>query len=131
MKILVGYDGTKAAVAAARLAKRRAESFGGSVDVVQVIAQDRNMPYEEINRTEDRLKREIAKIFQGAGVNAETHLLVSANPAGEELVDYADRIAAEEIVLGLRRRSKVGKFVSGSTSQYVVLNAQCPVVTTR
>ncbi len=131
MKILVGYDGTKAAVAAARLAKQRAESFGGSVDVVQVIAQDRNMPYEEINRTEDRLKREIAKIFQGAGVNAETHLLVSANPAGEELVDYADRIAAEEIVLGLRRRSKVGKFVSGSTSQYVVLNAQCPVVTTR
>ena len=51
--------------------------------------------------------------------------------AGEDLVQLADEHKADEIVIGVRRRSKVGKLIFGSTAQYVVLNASCPVVTVK
>jgi nucleotide-binding universal stress UspA family protein len=37
----------------------------------------------------------------------------------------------EEIIIGVRRRSKVGKLLFGSTAQYVILKAPCPVVSVR
>jgi nucleotide-binding universal stress UspA family protein len=51
--------------------------------------------------------------------------------AGEDLVQLADEHKADEIVIGVRRRSKVGKLIFGSTAQYVVLNASCPVVSVK
>ncbi|THE66213.1 universal stress protein [Salinadaptatus halalkaliphilus] len=46
------------------------------------------------------------------------------------LLEYAEEVDARYVVLGPRRRSPAGKAVFGSTSQSVILNAPCPVVTT-
>ena len=35
----------------------------------------------------------------------------------------------DEIIVGVKRRSKVGKLVFGSNAQYVILEALCPVLT--
>jgi nucleotide-binding universal stress UspA family protein len=51
--------------------------------------------------------------------------------AGEDLVQLAEENNVEEIVIGVRRRSKVGKLLFGSTAQYVILNAKCPVVSVK
>ena len=51
----------------------------------------------------------------------------SLDPA-EELIATADDRDAEFIVIGLRRRSPVGKLLLGSNAQRVLLDAACPVL---
>jgi nucleotide-binding universal stress UspA family protein len=65
---------------------------------------------------------------QGKDIRYETHLLISEKSTGKNLVRFAEVIKAERIYIGARKRSKAGKFLTGSTTQSV-LNAPCPVVT--
>lgn len=51
----------------------------------------------------------------------------SEHDAGSELVDLSYEDHIDLLVIGLRRRSPVGKLVLGSTSQRVLLDASCPV----
>ncbi|MEE8415892.1 MAG: universal stress protein [Desulfobacterales bacterium] len=50
---------------------------------------------------------------------------------GEDLVEFAEENEVEEIVIGIRKKSKVGKLVFGSTAQFIILTAGCPVVTVK
>ena len=59
----------------------------------------------------------------------KTHLLISGLESGEEIVQFAEDKQINEIIVGVRRRSKVGKLLMGSTAQHVILNAPCSVVT--
>jgi nucleotide-binding universal stress UspA family protein len=46
-------------------------------------------------------------------------------------VAFAEENKVDEIIIGVRSRSKVGKLLFGSTSQVVILQANCPVVTVK
>jgi nucleotide-binding universal stress UspA family protein len=46
----------------------------------------------------------------------------------EDLIAVAGEVAADFIVIGLRRRSPVGKLILGSNAQRVLLDASCPVL---
>jgi nucleotide-binding universal stress UspA family protein len=35
------------------------------------------------------------------------------------------------VIIGIVKKSKVGKILFGSTAQYLILNAPCPVLTVR
>ena len=70
-------------------------------------------------------------IFNDAGVTCETHLLTRGFETGEDLVMLAKEQSADEIIIGIKRRSKVGKFIFGSTAQFVILDAHCPVLTVK
>jgi len=62
------------------------------------------------------------------GSNQVTARTVSAErDAAAELVDLSYEDDVDLLVIGLRRRSPVGKLVLGSTSQRVLLDARCPV----
>lgn len=130
MKILVGYDGSNAAMDAMKLAVRHAKAFQSGIMVVTSLRGKEHDNAEEIQKAEKQL--EFAQSYlDKEGIQGETHLLVRGLEPGEDLVQFARDKKMEEIVIGIKRRSKVGKLIFGSNAQYVILNAPCPVVTIR
>jgi nucleotide-binding universal stress UspA family protein len=128
MKILVGYDGSNVAREALELAKKRARILGAKVDVVNCLAQNHDLKYEDIAKVEQKLQREVRAVLNSEKIPYKTHLLISSQESGKELVDYAEQYKFDEIFIGVRKKTKVEKLVFGSTAQYVILNAPCPVV---
>ena len=127
MKIMVGYDGTNSAKEALNLAKDHAKIFAASVDVVTSMQKGTEHQREDIEQAERGL--EYAKsVFEDATIECNTHLLIRGLSPGEDLVDFAAENEVDEIIVGVKRRSKVGKLLMGSTAQYVILQADCPVV---
>lgn len=45
-----------------------------------------------------------------------------------DLLDKAEEISADTIVVGVRRRSRVGKLILGSMAQKIIIGANVPVV---
>ena len=128
MNILVGYDGSNVAREALELAKKRAKVWGAKIDVVNCMAQNRELEYEDIRKVEQKLDDEVRHILNSEKIPYETHLVVSGRESGEDLVQFAEENKVDEIIIGIRKRSKVGKLVFGSTAQYVILNSPFPVV---
>lgn len=52
----------------------------------------------------------------------------SAPDPAEDLLDTAQELDVQMIVVGVRRRSPVGKFLMGSQAQRIILGASVPVV---
>jgi nucleotide-binding universal stress UspA family protein len=49
----------------------------------------------------------------------------------EHLVLFAEQNEIDEIIIGVKMKSRVGKFILGSTAQHVILGAPCPVVSVK
>ena len=130
MKILIGYDGTNSAKEALNLAKSHAKAFGASVEVVTSLHKGTEAERKSIEQAERGL--EYAKsFFDQDGIACNTHLLIRGLSAGEDLVEFANENQIDQIIVGVKRRSKVGKLLMGSTAQYVILQAECPVITVK
>ena len=131
MNILVGYDGSNGAREALELASKHAKVWGAKIDVVNCMAQNRDLQYNDIRKVEQDLEGEVHYILNSEKIPYETHLVISGQDSGEDLVQFAEQNKADEIIIGIRKKSTIGKLVFGSTAQYVVLNAPCPVVSVR
>jgi nucleotide-binding universal stress UspA family protein len=129
MKIMVGYDGSDLGGDVLKLARKWARGYSASIEVVFVMAQDRELQYPDIQKVEDMMQKAAKNIFDGHDIPYETHLMITKLSPGEELVEFAKHNKIDEIIIGVKRKSKAGKFIFGSTAQYVILNAPCPVVT--
>jgi nucleotide-binding universal stress UspA family protein len=82
---------------------------------------------EDIDKAESRLEKQRTS-FKVDEIPCEIQASVSYQSPGEDLVRFAIDNEIDEIMIGIRRRSKVGKLVFGSTAQYVILESPCPVV---
>ncbi len=130
MKILVGYKGTNVGQDLMEIAVKHAKAFDGSVDVVTSLLGGDKTEQKEITEAEQNLEKAKA-YFDRMGVPNETHLLIRGMDPGEDLVRYARENQVDEIIIGVRSRSKVGKLIFGSTAQVVILDAHCPVMTVK
>ncbi len=63
-----------------------------------------------------------------SGVEFEVSQQVEARDPGDQVLDVAQETNAELIVIGLRRRTPVGKLIMGSQAQTILLEAECPVL---
>ena len=71
---------------------------------------------------------EVRSTLREAGVEHEVRQLVRGLDPADDLVNVANELEADIIVIGLRRRSPVGKLILGSNAQRVLLDAPCPVL---
>ena len=128
MKILVGYDGSNAAKDALVLAKKHAKAFEARVFVLSSLEKGNEDQLPKIQQAERDL--EYAKnFFEKDNIPCETHLLIRGLSPGEDLIEFANENEIDEIIVGVKRRSNVGKLIFGSNARYVIMEANCPVVT--
>jgi len=127
MKILVGYDESKSAENALKLAQKHAKAFNADIYIVTSLEQSPTLKKEDIDRAESKLEK-LRTSFKVDDIPCETQAIVSYQSAGEDLVRFVKENDMDEVIIGVKRRSKVGKLVFGSTAQYVILEAPCAVV---
>jgi nucleotide-binding universal stress UspA family protein len=130
MKFLVGYDGTNQAKDALDLAKKHALAFGAQLCVVTSLFGEKETTPQEIEQAEEGLEY-ARKTLADAGIAVETHLLVRGLSPGEDLVQFAQEKGIDQIFVGVKKVSQVGKLIFGSNARHVILNAPCPVVSVR
>jgi nucleotide-binding universal stress UspA family protein len=77
--------------------------------------------------------RELGDTMSAADVEYTWHGRLSDDEAsrGEVVVDLAEELDADLVVVGGRKRSPAGKAVFGSTAQEIMLESPCPVTFVR
>jgi nucleotide-binding universal stress UspA family protein len=129
MKFMVCYDGTEEAKEALQTAQKHALKWEAKLEVVNSITRLEPLKHADVKKTEDKLEAEVNDLLGGGGPPYEVQLLLTELTSGEQLVKFAEDEKIDQIFLGIQKKSKVGKFIFGSTAQFVILNAPCPVVT--
>jgi nucleotide-binding universal stress UspA family protein len=127
MKFLIGYDGSNEAEGALKEAQKHANVFNADIYIVTSLEQSSTLEKAEIEKAEGELEY-LRTPFNIDDIPCETFVSVSYRSPGEDLIQFAKENSVDEIFIGVKKRSKVGKFMFGSTAQYVILNAPCPVV---
>ncbi len=125
--IVVGYVPKPEGKAALRRAAEEARLRQLRLVVVNSHRGGREFDREDALESEAQLD-EVENELRGAGVEHEVRQLVRGLDPAEDLVNVATEVGAEFIVIGLRRRSPVGKLILGSNAQRVLLVAPCPVL---
>jgi len=125
--IVVGYvpkpEGRAALIRAAEEAKLRS----ARLVVVNSHRGGRDFDREDALETEQQLQ-DVRDQLKDYGIEQEIRQLVRGMDPADDLIKVATELNAEFIVIGLRRRTPVGKLILGSNAQRVLLDAPCPVL---
>ena len=123
--IVVGYVPTPEGLAAVEYAVNEAQR--GETRLVLVNSGVRGYDSDPAFASANDLDALAARLSD-LGIEHEIRQSTQAISPAEEILQAASDVGAELIVIGLRRRSPVGKLFLGSSSQQVILDAACPVV---
>lgn len=125
MNIVTGYIPTPEGVAAVDYAIEQAKATGAVLTVVNT-GKDGNYsdPVFASGPDLDALAAQLA----AAGIEHAIAQPTDGSPAAASILATAEEVGADLVVIGIRRRSPVGKLITGSTAQAVLLGADCPVV---
>jgi nucleotide-binding universal stress UspA family protein len=125
--IVVGYIDSPEGKAALERAVEEAGQRGARLVVINShkggSALDKNTAADL-----DESLDEVHALLHDSGVEHEVRQLVRGSDPSEDLIAVADEVDADLIVIGLRRRTPVGKLILGSNAQQVLLDASCPVL---
>jgi nucleotide-binding universal stress UspA family protein len=127
MAIVVGYVPTKEGAAALATAEAEARLRNAKLVVINSNRGGRDLDAEEARRYEQELQAVRGRL-EGAGIEHEVRQLVRGLEPAEDLIAVAEETQAQLIVIGLRRRTPVGKLILGSNAQRILLDAPCPVL---
>ena len=124
MPVVVGYVSTPQGDAALRLGI--AEVKLRSTFLVVVLTAKGSKPGEPQFSAEQQLDA-LAVRLDASGIEHDIRQFDDDLDAAGQILSTAADTGADLIVIGLRRRTPLGKLVLGSTAQQVLLEAHCPV----
>jgi nucleotide-binding universal stress UspA family protein len=125
--IVVGYVPKAEGKAALLRAVEEAKLRNLKLVVVNSNRGGRELSETENSEIEQQLD-EVRDELKHAGVEHEVRHFVRGLEPAEDLISIAGEVEAELIVIGLRRRTPVGKLILGSNAQKILLDATCPVL---
>jgi len=125
--VVVGYVPKPEGEAAVDQGIAEAKLRGSRLVVVNSHRGGREYDGETSTRSESDLSALDAKL-KASGLEYDVRQLVRGFEPAEDLIGIAEDCEAELIVIGLRRRTPVGKLILGSNAQRILLDAPCPVL---
>jgi nucleotide-binding universal stress UspA family protein/uncharacterized membrane protein YfcA len=133
-RFLVTSDGSEYSGGAIREALRMAQKCGARVRVISVVAGGGTELYamgeqllaKELNTARLHLD-EVEKQAAASGVACETEV-VQAGQIHDEIVNQAERMHADLIIMGRRGRRGLARLLLGDVTAQVIGNAHCSVL---
>jgi nucleotide-binding universal stress UspA family protein len=131
MKILVAYAGElDVDKSVLEVAKEQAAAFNATLYIASSMERVTEKERTELDKVEKRLAQ-VKETMKAEGIACETHILVRGLTPGEDIVEFARDRQIDEIIIGIEKKSKVGKLLFGSNAQHIILEAPCPVVSVK
>ena len=130
MAVVVGYVPTPEGRAALQAARQEARDRRLKLVVVNSHKGGSSFDGDDSIRTDEELEA-VRRELTEDGTDFEVLTLVRGNDPTDDLVEVAGEVSAALIVIGLRRRSPIGKLVLGSNAQRILLEADCPVLSVK
>lgn len=125
MSVVVGYVATPEGEAA--LAVAQAEARRRGVGLV-VVVSDRSSRLGIATAAQDDTLEGLRERLAAGDLNVEVLATTRGREVADDIVEAATEHGAQLIVIGLRRRSPMGKLLLGSNAQRILLDAPCPVL---
>ena len=125
MNVIVGYRPTPEGRAALDRAVEETRRLGGRLLVVNSAEQANGTPGGiSAERGADALSERLT----AAGIAHDIRQLDANDDPAESILSSVSDSSTDLIVIGVRRRTPVGKLILGSVAQEVLLDADCPVL---
>ena len=125
--VVVGWVHSPEGQAAVDAAVEEVRRRHGQLLVVHSSRGGRSEEPEEAQDASEGLT-ELERTLGEQGIRVETRYFARGNDPVDDLLDVAEKEDAALIVIGLRRRSPVGKLLLGSNAQDILLRADRPVL---
>jgi nucleotide-binding universal stress UspA family protein len=127
MQIAVGFLHTDEGRAAFAKAESEAAARGAKLLVVHSMRGGERDEAETVREYNEALE-EAEQRLTADGVDFEVKRFARGLSPSEDLLRCAEDEDVDMIVIGIRKRSPVGKLILGSNAQDIILNATCPVL---
>lgn len=132
MHIVVGALTTPTGGRAVRRAALEAAATGATVHLVVFVEPPRDRTgargyQQELERATRRFEAEAPGLLD-ADVPWEVHAPAGFSRPSDAIVNVVERLGADLVVIGMRRRSRVGKAVLGSNAADILLRVECAVL---
>jgi nucleotide-binding universal stress UspA family protein len=128
MTVLVSYVPTPEGFVALEAGINAAKNTDTGLAVLNVAVGDNFAdPTFADEKDLDAVRADISR----TGLEVDVRQVTNARDVSEEVLKLAEELPASMIVVGLRRRSPVGKLLLGSNAQHIILSANCPVLSVR
>jgi nucleotide-binding universal stress UspA family protein len=127
MRIVVGFLRSAEGRAALERAVEETRLRDGELLVVHSARGGERDEADEMRAYREEFER-LEKDLEADGISYRIVDYARGNSPAKDLLEAATEHAADLLIVGIRRRSPVGKLVLGSNAQEILLQADCPVL---